>query len=511
MTKLRWHRPGVADVLFLLVALSVFRGAQHTLLDDPGLGWHVRNIDAMLAEGGWLTSDPFTDPRGQPPAQWYSNQWLGELPYWLGWKWAGLEGIAAVNALGIAVMAGLLYRMQLADGLAWPVALVWTALGVMGTSCSWNARPNVFTILFVLVTARACMRLHEGKLPLRTGLGLVVLFAVWANTHGGFVAGLILLAATLAIEAALAVAANDPAARAAARRRLWQGGLLGAGAALATGCNPYGFALYGWVFKLLGDPYFMTLHQEWRSPDFLSAGAMRYEILFLLFPAVLALSARRPNLVELSLSVLWLHFALAGFRYVALWVVVAVPLMARSSVEVPGLREFARRLGLTADEGSLFHTPAGRVGWVWSAVLGVVVLLGAKALEGRFAVHKQEIIASRALDRFLALVREWQEEHGRPAALYHDYRWGGYLTWHGWPEVRNWIDDRNEVQGKGHIQEHLQVENAEPGWEGPLARIDLVCIDGKAPLARQLERMSGQWQERYRDEHAIIFERRADP
>ena len=58
-----WYRPGIADLLFLLVALAVVRGARHSLLDDPGLGWHLRNIDAMREQGGWLREDPFTDPR----------------------------------------------------------------------------------------------------------------------------------------------------------------------------------------------------------------------------------------------------------------------------------------------------------------------------------------------------------------------------------------------------------------------------------------------------------------
>src|SRR4051794_37406769 len=101
-----WYRPGIADLVFLLLALAVLRGARHSLLDDPGLGWHLRNIDAMREQGGWLREDPFTDPRtrDEPTARWFSNQWLGELPFYLGWKWAGLEGIAVVNALVIALL-----------------------------------------------------------------------------------------------------------------------------------------------------------------------------------------------------------------------------------------------------------------------------------------------------------------------------------------------------------------------------------------------------------------------
>lgn len=502
-TPSRW-RPGVADLLFLLVALAGMRGARHTLLDDPGLGWHIRNIDAMIEYGWWLAEDPFTDPRGETPPKWYTNQWLGELPYWLGWKWAGLEGIAVVNALVIASIAGVLYRVLLADGLAWPVALIWTALGAMGTSCSWNARPNVFTILFVLITARACVRLHEGSLTRAAGIGVVVMFAAWANIHGGFVAGLIILAATEGLELASAILRTDPTARS----RLFHITILATAAGLATLINPYGLDLYRWVFQLLGDPFFMDLHQEWRSPDFNSAGAMRYELLLLLFPFVVGLSARRPNLVELSLSVLWLHFALTGFRYVALWAVVAVPLMGRSSVEIPFLNELARRLRLGTEPDNLFHTPTTRPTWAWSLLLAVGLVASAKFLEGRFAVHKQAIIASEALDHLLDRARAWREENGRRPVIAHDYNWGGYVAWHGWPDVLNWIDDRNEVQGKKRIQDYFDVMKAKPGWEATLASVDFVCIDPETELARRLTD-DPRW-ERKDALNAAIFERKPD-
>src|SRR3954447_19401778 len=135
----------VADLIFLAVMVVVLVNAGKGLLDDPGLGWHLRNLDAMRAEGWWLTRDPFTYPRDAEPPAWYTNQWLGELPLYLGWKLAGLEGIAVVAAVVIASLARLLYRYAIHDGLSWPVALVWTALGTLGTSCSWVARPNLFT------------------------------------------------------------------------------------------------------------------------------------------------------------------------------------------------------------------------------------------------------------------------------------------------------------------------------------------------------------------------------
>jgi hypothetical protein len=265
--------------------------------------------------------------------------------------------------------------------------------------------------------------------------------------------------------------------------------------------------LYRWVFQLLGDPFFMELHQEWRSPDFHSAGAIRYELLILLFPVVLALARGGLNLVGLGLSFLWLHLALTGFRYVALWVVVTIPLMARASVTIPYLLDLARRLQLSAGPTSLFHTHPTPPSWLCSAVIAVALVGGVKVIEGRFAVHKQEIIASDALDRFIEIIGEWKQEHGRMPRILHNYDWGGYLTWHGWPEVLNWIDDRNEVQGKKHIQDYFEVMKAGAGWQEKLAHIDLVCIDPSTDLARQLRQSAG-WRERFRDPHAVIFERR---
>lgn len=505
---LRWYRPGIADLLFLLVALAVLRGARHSLLDDPGLGWHLRNLDAMRAEGGWLTTDPFTDPRNEPAPKWLTNQWLGEVPFYLGWKWGGLEGIAVVNALLIALLARWLYAALLRDGLPWPMAVLWTFLGMMGTSCSWNARPNLFTILFIFFTADRCVRLSEGRCSRIASLALLPVFALWANMHGGFLAGLLVVGATLGLQCLASVATLDPVTRRAARTGAGWLIVLLVGCVVATLVNPYGVHLYRWVFLLLGEPYFMDLHQEWLPPDLRSRGAMRYELLMLLFPLVLAFSIRRVGLVEGVLAVLWFHLALTGFRYVALWVVVTVPVLARASMEIPYLLDLARRLDLSTAPGRLMHTPLGPSPWLWSAVCVAALFGWARAQQGQFASHRQEIIASHALDELIHLARQRGERTGQRPVIFHGYDWGGYLTWHAWPKLLNWIDDRNEVQGRERIEEYFAILRADSGWQDRLGRVTFVCVPPGTPLARRLADEPIVWNERYRDAHAVVYERR---
>jgi hypothetical protein len=503
----RWYQLSGADLVFLVVGLLVFLTARQGLLDDPGLGWHLRNIDAMIAEGGWLTTDSFSEPRNGQAQPWRSNQWLGEVPFWLGERWAGLEGIAAVAAIVIAFTLRCLYRMLLRDGSPWPVAVFWISQAGMGISCSWVARPNLFTMLFVLVTARVCVLFHEGRCSRRQTLWLLPLFCLWANTHGGFVAGFIVLGATLGLEMVPLFFGLSQEDRQSAKGRVIHLSLILGGSILATLINPYGLSLYRWIVQLLGEPYFMDLHQEWKSPDFHGRGAIRFELLMLLFPLLLALSKRRPHLVELGLAVVWFHFALTGFRYVCLWVLVVLPLLARSSLELPHLKEAASRF-LSPGQGMLWSSFRPGRSWLWSVLFAAILLGGARTAQGRLARHTPEMVPAQTLDCFLALHHQWTQTHGRRAVVFHSYDWGGYLTWHGWPNLRNWIDDRNEVQGKAHIQDYFAILATNPGWEEKLnhPKVDLVCIQSDCPLAFRLAE-SSHWRELSHDAFAVIFER----
>ncbi len=46
-----WYRPTSADVVFLVLSLVMVQTARQNMLDDPGLGWHLRNVDAMRQQG----------------------------------------------------------------------------------------------------------------------------------------------------------------------------------------------------------------------------------------------------------------------------------------------------------------------------------------------------------------------------------------------------------------------------------------------------------------------------
>lgn len=505
--RVPWYRPGWADGVFLVLALLIFRAGQTNMLDDPGLGWHLRAIDAILEHGGWLEIDPFTYPHEGKPKAWKTNQWLGEAPLWIGWKLAGEEGIVAVTSLVLAFALRCLFSMLMRDGVPMVLAILWTVAAGIGSSPSWVARPNIFTMLFLLLTVRVCDLFHQGRCSRKFTFWLVPLFAVWANCHGGFVAGLMTLGATLAVETGMAIGSLSSDQRQAARQRAMFLVFLTVACFAATLVNPYGLFLYPWVFQLLGNDFFMNLNQEWHSPDFHGKGAMRFELLMLLYPVVLGLSRRRPNLVELALGIAWLHFALNGFRYVALWVLVVIPSMARSAMQIPWLEGLAEKLKLNTSDMPLFQARTGPVGWGASLLVPLVLLGASFAMQGKGVRHNPEFIPAKALAKVLEMHRE------RPnARIFHAIDWGGYLTWQGWPTFLNWIDDRNEVQGEAWIRDWDSIVTAEPGWRHKLddALVELIALQPTSPLVKVLLGPEAEktWEVAYRDPYAIIFKRR---
>lgn len=470
------------------------------MLDDPGVGWHLRNIDAMIEQGSWLTNDPFTANR--ETAVWHTNQWLGDFALWTGWKWGGLEGIAAVATIFLALTLRHLFRILSADGVPWPLALLWTHLAALGISFAFVARPNVFTIFAVMVTASKLDRFHRGTCSRHATLWLLPLFLVWVNTHGGFLAGLMMLVGAILIEGALALGIPHGKDRSNARSRMVHLIKLTTAGFVCTLANPYGWNIYPWILQLLGNPFFMEFNGEWHSFDFHALGAHRLELLILLLPICLALSKRSPSLMALGLCLLWLHLGLGCKRYMPLWVVVAVPLLARLSAEIPWLTSLGKNLQITPELRQALGKPATHASPLFAMICCLALLTWSKFYDD-YSYHDPKHIPAAALDHVL-------EQHA-DKRIFNHHDWGGYLTWHGWPRVKNWLDDRAEVQGQPHLETYLELISADGDWQQTFDEqgIEVVCIAPDSMLSRELSSHPA-WRETFRDEHAVVFLNDAD-
>ena len=160
------------------------------LLNDSDTYWQIAVGQWILDHGALPRVDIYSFTKAGEP--WMSSSWLAQVLYAASYNLAGWAGPVVLAAGGIAATFALAHsysRPPHSRGLCGPVALAALVLS-MG---HFLARPHVLVLPVMLAWANGLMSASErGQAP---SPWLLPLIALWANLHGGFVFGLVLVGA----------------------------------------------------------------------------------------------------------------------------------------------------------------------------------------------------------------------------------------------------------------------------------------------------------------------------
>src|SRR3989475_8175558 len=192
-------------VVGCLMVLSISHGV------DPDLWAHVRyGQDALAARALPATATHTYTAVGHP---WINHENLAELTF--GWieTHLGAAGLNAFTSLLGLLLLGLMVRNAVREGASFLVLSVAILLATCAVGPGWTVRPQVFTYTFfalLVVMLGRCFRDGESPPDTRVLWFAPPLFALWVNTHGGFLAGLAVLALYLGCRALVALWRKGP-------------------------------------------------------------------------------------------------------------------------------------------------------------------------------------------------------------------------------------------------------------------------------------------------------------
>lgn len=244
------------------------------------------------------------------------------------------------------------------------------------------------------------------------------------------------------------------------------------------------------------------------APDFLAPGWWILELVILLFPLLCVLSRDKPSPVALALCLVFLHFGLTGIRYTGLWIIIAIPTMARLSCQIPLIESLKPWLTRNTSREFRARFAAGsRTVTSLPSIAFAVGFLGVSAWLPVVTDHNPERMPTKALAYLL--------ETSAGERVFHSPNWGGFLTWHGWdlqPRFQTWIDDRLEVHGREHLADYYSIVNAEVDWQEKLQKygITVLCLPADSRLVGHA-RLTPNWAEDYSDTYVVIFRRAGIP
>lgn len=303
--------------VFLIAFTAVYYVSNGALmLGHYDLGWHLAAGDLIRDQGKVPLHDPWAFTTGDK--QWFNLSWLWDVIASVVFQTTKFDGLVVLTVACGAVIAGYLAALCLRFGAS--VAAVCIAvLSACLLYPSFSAAPNVYlaaspntaTMLFAVMFYGECLKRTRWWL-------LPVMIVFWANLHGGFLLGFLIIGAFGGV---------------ALLKRDWAGvkifALAGIGCFIATFVNPLGWLIYEGSAATIG--HFVQAHiGEWESyyrnmsmPE--SIPGIVYALAF----AALELRFRKsPCPIEARLlSWLFLLMGIYQFRYMAFFFLFsAVPL-----------------------------------------------------------------------------------------------------------------------------------------------------------------------------------------
>jgi hypothetical protein len=352
------------STLPLIGALIALVGALALCLDRSHNGDFYLSLMSgrFIAQHGFATHDPFsTISQG---GTWLNQQWLSELTFFRVFSALGPTGLTVLYAFLITLPLALLLWLCRSKG--WPMLIAVAAFYFPGVLAVIHPRAAGFTVLiFTLLVALVLVLWRERGhgAPARRHRwwalpAILGLFALWANLHGGFIAGFLLLGLTtagLAIDHWRGIPGSLPLNRVAA---LGAVGVLAA--VIVTVATPLGSAIWSYLLSFQNQAISLA-SSEWESA-FSSPLAVVYLILASGFAAWMWVRSPRPRrATTLLVTAGFLIFAGYSIRNIvfigpvlALQVAWTAPNRSHSSLRLP-----VTLVGVAAAAAAIFAAVLG--------------------------------------------------------------------------------------------------------------------------------------------------------
>ena len=489
--------------LFLLLAYGLF--VFSPLIADPDLWGHVRFGQDLLETGSIVRADPYSYlTAGQP---WINHEWLAELAQAAAYNLAGPAGIVALDLSLALLILALLFTRLVGRGMEpYGAGAILAVFALLLRPGVLNARPQVFTyLLFALLLlliesvearagrADASSERRRGRyLPL---LALPIL-AVWANAHGGVLAGigvLMIWGAVRLIDAA-AHARSWRAAFSPAQRPVLLTLLL---APFALLLNPYGLGLVSFLLRTatVARPEIA----DWAPARLPDPWSQLWVVGVAVTVAAVVLSRQPRQLALLAPLAVVAAMPALSVRHIPLFAV-AAPVLAAG--------HFADTWDCVVAQIARGRPKLGN-----RLALPVVSVVAALLLVALALPRLQEITVDPAVAGFPVRAVAALEEAGVEGNVAVEFNWGEYVIWRLAPRVRVSVDGRREtVYPDAIYRENLDFMRGQGEWARLVDRpeTDLALVDRERP-AYALMRSHPGWTLAYQDALAAVFVRAGSP
>jgi len=479
----------ILALLLLLTVAPVSSAFSLTALLNGDVWWHLRT-------GIWIFQNHAVPHSGlfsqYVDRTWVDGSWGFDVLTAGAYKLLGLRAFAVLLMgfkLALAAVTFVLARGR--SGRFWCAVLLSAIAQYVITDLV--LRPNLFSILFFGVELFLLLQSRRSS-DVSSLLWLPVLFFLWANLHGQFLMGLLLLGLYVAAEGTeflLRISGVDsiPPPSHSLAKVLAIAGL----SVVATLFTPYLFNLYPSALETTYSKVLFDDFQEMQAMAF--RRPQDFVLMLLVMAAFLALGRQRSrDLFKIGAMVIFTMFAFRVQR--DLWCAV-LPAIAVIADAVADCQSEPKRQ--KSEQLSKWEKPL-------VAVLVLVVFLVAI-----LRLASNPVLLNRTSRAFPVKACDYIRANQLPGPLFNTYYWGGFLMWY-LPEYPVSIDGRLNLYGAEINERYFKVTGGnqrfetEPSFVG--ARI--ILLERNSAMIKALTTLPAlrdQFRVAYQDDVATVLVR----
>ncbi len=456
---------------------------------DADMWWHLRSGEEMVKGGEILLEDIFSHTRYG--ADWVNAFWLSDILIYLVFKVGKYFALGSFVSLIAVATFGIVAKQMRGPAFLRALLLV---LAALTAAPIWSPRPQLFSFLFLAILDYWLSRLKKNE-KARLWL-LIPFFTLWANLHGGYVWGILLLIATLVGELINKWMGKENTLPAKQHKNLLLYTFL---AFFAILLNPNGFELWRLPFHTLDVSLSI---QEWQSPDFHQVSF--HPMLWMLFLLILSLAntGRKLNFSDLFKVLGFTYMTFVSQRNIAPFAIILLPVLSRELSSfwdeeiAPRMVQLARRLKTSSTAQEL---PFKLTRFINGMLISLIFLAALGNLYLLTRPAKVDTLYPRA-------AVQWIKGNQPEGALFNSYNWGGYLIWN-LREYPVFIDGRADLYGEEMIEQWKQVTKGGEAAQHILNEwdVNIILLEPGWSVVNELSQQG--WELYYEDDISVIYGR----
>jgi hypothetical protein len=550
----------ISKVVLLLVAFTLVFGLFSVEIKDPDFWWHLKTGEYISQHHKLPQSDPFAytslskdplHPESKRIKFILLQYWLAQLIFYQVYHVSGFQGIIFLRASLLTILMLILYKCMRREGAGFYTAMLSLLPTVVIFHAFTGERPQLFSFLFSFLliyllegfrkTAgninstkinRDSVELGGGSAETRGDtapgnlkesqisdirpavyglrstvylLPLPFIMLFWANLHGGFILGTVIILGYICTETLKYISKRFGTALPAGRLKILAGiGLLSVITPLA---NPNGYNVLSVLFEFEKSPYRGMIIES--MPPLLLLRSGFHEAYMVLYIVLLAVSLlimlaniKKLDLTDAAITVGLAAMSLSSSRYIPFFSPVAAIMTVR----------YGSKMMAGWHAPGIIRTIREKADLSLSVLLTIALII----VINNSNLFRSGIKANNYPERAVKFLKE----NRISGNMFNPYVWGGYLIWALYPDYKVFVDGRGligevffqEVKVMDAYQENLA---GLPEWKAILSAYNVDSIitysvgnfTGRlVPLIPALLH-DPEWQLVYFDDISLIFVR----